>query len=410
MTLEFHKLTEQVDRMGQYFAEQAEETEDKVEIAWQILNAHADEAFLPYILERVQDAVDKDAGYRGARPIDEPITQAYPPALIPDSATIVATDGSQIHPNRHQAAQYYLLNIGTIVVDHGSGEPPLVSSEPYLFYERGYLLSPDFSEIKATVVNARRTVAEMAALAEHTWHHRGDARPLIAMLDGGLLFIATSEVPDRNQLLGIYFSAMTRLEEVGAGLAGYVDRPRSKFVARMLHLLDMDAEYVSRNSLGAEGRLGALQDAPIFAQLLHPGERTALFVQMSPQNKEFRRRGGEAQEITFFYMNVAARDEKPNIVRVEVPMWVANERDLIAEMQALIYLQCQQLASSRFPYVLTRSHELAIVKREESRQLDTMIQVAMTRHGIPGRASDKEMGKTLTNAVRRQGMNGRPHG
>src|SRR5687767_15029147 len=107
MALEFHKLTDQVEKMGQDLANQQEELENKTDIALQILEAHSDPAFLPYIQQRVQDAVEKDAGYRGARPLDEPIMQAYPPAPLPESATIIATDGSQIAPNTHGAALYY---------------------------------------------------------------------------------------------------------------------------------------------------------------------------------------------------------------------------------------------------------------------------------------------------------------
>ncbi len=70
MTLELHKLTTQVEQMGQALANQQEDIEGKTVIALQILEAYADAAYLPYILQRVQDAVDRDAGYRGARPID----------------------------------------------------------------------------------------------------------------------------------------------------------------------------------------------------------------------------------------------------------------------------------------------------------------------------------------------------
>ena len=189
MTLEFHKLTLQVDRMGQYLAEQSEATQDKVELAFQIMEAFADEAMIPLIQERVQDAVDKDAGYRGARPIDEPIAQAYPAAALPDSATLIAVDGSQILPNTHGAALYYLLNTGTIVVHHGTGEAPEVSSKPSIFFESGYLIDRERGVVKPTVVSARRTVAEMAELAEQSWRYRGDARPLVSLQDGPLLFV-----------------------------------------------------------------------------------------------------------------------------------------------------------------------------------------------------------------------------
>ncbi len=392
MTLEFHKLTRQVEQMGEVLAAQEEEIESRVGIAIQILEAHADEAFLPYIHQRVQDAVTKDAGYRGARPLDEPMMQTFSPAPLPQAATIIATDGSQILPRPHGPALYYLINTGTIVVHHGTGEPPEINSEPFLYYEPGYLYTEDHGLITAATIAARRTVLEMAALAEHAWLRRGEARPLLALLDNPLLLIGLGqEIPDRDQLHGIYFSAMTRLMEVKAGLAGYTDRPRSRYITGLLHLLDLPEEEVTRSALA--------NDAQILRRLLRPGERSALFVQMSPQNKDFRRIGGESHEIAFFYLNVAAPGESPCIVRIEVPMWVAMDRRFVAEMQALIYHQSHQLIS-RYPYVLTRAHELAVVKQEESRQLELMIQVALARHDLDSAESEKQLGKDAVSGGR----------
>lgn len=393
MTLEFHKLTTQIEQMGQSLANQQEDLDSKIALALQIMDAHSDPAFLPHIQQRVQDAVDKDAGYRGARPIDEPIMQTYPAAPLPDSGTIVATDGSQILPQTHGAALYYLLNVGTIIVRHGSGQPPEILSQPYLFYEPEYIYSGERDLISNATVSARRTVAEMEAIAEQGWLQRGEARPLLLLFDGQLLLFPMSvEVPGRDELVMIYLSAMSRLQEIKAGLAGYVDRPRSSILIRLLHLLDTPAEEVTRGSLSTSGRLEGLQDRQVCERLLEPGERTSLFIQMSPQNKEFKKSGGDLLEIVFFYLNTAAPGERPHIARVELPMWVGRDRAMVGELQALIYHQCQQLMT-RYPYALTRADELAVVKSEESRQLNLLIQVAMTRFGLDTQDSQKQAGK-----------------
>jgi hypothetical protein len=353
---------------------------------------------LPHIQERVQDAVEKDAGYRGARPVDEPIMQVFPAANLPPSATLVATDGSQILPQWHGAVQYYLLNIGTIIVRHGSGAPPQIESQPSLYFEHEYMYNAERGPISQATVTARRTVIEMETLAEHSWHQRGDARPLVVLFDGPLLlFPMNNDVPDREELQSIYYSAMTRLLEIKAGLAGYVDRPRSTFLVGMLHLLDTPPEDVSRRTLSTSGRMEGLMDVSLCERLLGPAERTALFIQMSPQNKDFRRHGGESHEIVFFYLNVAGRGESPRMARVEIPMWVAQDRQMVAELQALIYHQCEQLMS-RYPYVLTRADELAVVKGDETRQLNVLIQVAMTRYGLDTFESEKQAGKNVARA------------
>ncbi len=410
MTLEFQKLTTLVERMGQDLANQERDLESKTDLALQIMAAYADQAYLPHILERVQDAIDKDAGYRGARPLDEPIMNVYPAAPLPDSATIVAVDGSQIPPDVHGAALYYLINIGAIAIRHGSGEPPDVFSEPALYYDSEYIQTQDHGLISLATVSARRTVAEMATLSERAWLLRGEARPLLALFDGALLLFPLSpEVPGREQLENVYFSAMTRLLEVKAGLAGYIDRPRSSFIVSLLHLLDIPADEVSRSMLATDGRLEGLQDIQVYRTLLGPSERSALFVQMSPQNKDFRKKAGETHEIAFFYINLAASGEPAKIARVEVPMWVANDREWVAELQALIYQQCQQLMT-RYPYVLTRADELAVVKREEVRQLNTMIQVAMARHGLSPTESEKQAGKGIARGTKSRFDGRRKHG
>ena len=400
MTLEFHKLTAQIQAMGESLANQQEDLDSKIELALQIMDAHSDPAFLPHIQQRVQDAVDKDAGYRGARPIDEPIMETSTAGPLPESATIVATDGSQILPQTHGAALYYLLNIGTIIVRHGSGQPPEILSQPYLFYEPEYIYSAERDLISNATVSARRTVAEMEAIAEQGWLQRGEARPLLLLFDGQLLlFPMSNEVPGRDDLVMIYLSAMSRLHEIKAGLAGYVDRPRGSILVRMLHLLDIPVEEVSREKLSTSGRLEGLLDRQLFERLLGPGERSALFIQMSPQNKEFKKSGGDLLEIVFFYLNAAAPDEPPHIARVELPMWVARDRAMVAELQALIYHQCQQLMS-RYPYALTRADELAVVKSEESRQLNLLIQVAMTRFGLDTHESQKQAGKNTARSYK----------
>lgn len=391
MSLEFHKLAQQVNQMGDYLSSQEQETIDKIKIALEIMEEYADR--LDDVKKRVMEAIVRDAGYRGASPLDEPVMSTYPAAPLPSSATLVATDGSQIPPNSHKSIMYYLINTGTIIVHHGSGEPPEVSSQPALFYESEYLRIEQGAMISAATVAARRTVAEMARLAEHATRKRGEARPLIALLDNPLLLIGMgNDVPDRDQLRAQYFDAMTALLDVRAGLAGYTDRPFSRYVVGMLHLLSLTPEEVTRSRLSTDGQLEGLLDRTVFQTFIPPGQRSAIFVLMSPLNKEFKDEGGETHEIAFFYLNVAAEGQRARIARVEIPMWVAEDKKLVAEMQALIYHQCQQVAS-RYPYILTRSHELAVVKHEEAQQLDIMIHVMMTRYGLDTSGSDKQAGK-----------------
>lgn len=402
MTLEFHKLTAQVERMGALLAHQLDDLDVKSNVAQEMMNAWAGEDQLDEIQRRVAHAIspEVDAGYRGARPLDEPIARAHPLLEVPVSSTLIATDGSQILPNRHGPALYYLINTGTIIVHHGTGEPPIVRSEPFLFYEKEYIRSGDRMLISNATVAARRTVAEMSALAENTWYERDGARPLVALMDGPLLFFMGAEVPDKDQLRNVYYSAMKRIMDARGVLAGYIDVPRSRFVVGLLHLLSLAEEDVSRSTLATDGRLEGLNDRWVFERLLGPGERSSLFVQMSPQNRDYRKEAGDSHEICFFYVNVAPPDApKAHVARVEVPMWVADNRPLVAELQALLYQQCGHLVT-RYPYALMRADELAVVRGDEEKQLRTMIKVSLTRHGVGAAESEKQQGKDTSRAAK----------
>jgi hypothetical protein len=402
MTLEFHKLTTQIERMGIILAEQIDDLDDKSDLAQEMINAWASEDDLEEIQRRVAHAIspEVDAGYRGARPLDEPMARAHPLSEIPESATLIATDGSQILPNRHGPALYYLINTGTIIVHQGTSEAPVVRSEPYLFFEKEHIRSSDRMLISNATVAARRTVAEMSALAENAWYERDGARPLVSLMDGPLLFFLGAEVPDKDQLRNVYYSAMTRLMDAQAGLAGYIDVPRSRFVVGLLHLLSLAEEDVSRATLATDGKLEGLTDRWVFERILQPGDRSSLFVQMSPQNRDYRKDAGDSHEICFFYMNVASDDaSRAHVARVEVPMWVAENKRLVGEAQALVYQQCEQLVT-RYPYILMRADELAVVRGDEERQLRTMIKVSLTRHGVGAGESEKQQGKDASRAAK----------
>src|SRR5690606_41095946 len=70
--------------------------------------------------------------------------------------------------------------------------------------------------------------------------------------------------------LPIYLSAISRLLETRALLAGYTDRPRSRYVVGLLHLLSLEPENVNRTTLATDGRLEGLEDKALFHYLLRP--------------------------------------------------------------------------------------------------------------------------------------------
>ena len=126
MTLEFEKLTSDLEKMVQTAAKRRQRQEAQTTVYQKTLNEYAtDWARIEQALSVAAKKSDEKF-YRSAGPLDasEPLNTAFSPPSPPDIATIIAVDGSQILPDRHAAYQYYLINVGGIVYHHGQGKQP----------------------------------------------------------------------------------------------------------------------------------------------------------------------------------------------------------------------------------------------------------------------------------------------
>jgi hypothetical protein len=175
---------------------------------------------------------------------------------------------------------------------------------------------------------------------------------------------------------------------------GYVDRPRSANVLRLLHLADLPADQITKERLRQDNPYRGLSDRVLFDDLA-PGERTGLFAATSEINNSYAREG---HRMYFCYLNVAPLPGRENarIVRIETPQWIAHDDDRLDAALAAVWADCQLTG---YPYVLARAHELAVVRRHEREALDKMLSVEMVRLGLRPELSAKQFQKTLTGAL-----------
>src|SRR4030042_3298613 len=68
--------------------------------------------------------------YRGARPTDEPLLTAAPAPAIEPGLVVSGADGSPIYPDRHAPALYYVIQVGGLAMETGSGRPPPHATQP----------------------------------------------------------------------------------------------------------------------------------------------------------------------------------------------------------------------------------------------------------------------------------------
>lgn len=361
--------------MGRMIHEIDFDVSDRLEIALNRFEAACD---LDYIHERIELVRRPDvSGYRGAAPLDAPfherICDVFPPPPTPPSATIIAADGSQIYPNEQWRMPYYLTNVGMIVYHHGDERTPEQINIPKLVYHPELVRDKANRVLSSRTIDAQRTVREMHELGNVAWSMRDDARPLVALYDNHLMFWVNSDVTGHLELMKKYWGGLVHLHDAGALLAGYVDNPtRSKVVIRLLNMLSMSEDDIKSSDLGS-GDMEGLKDIDLFNVVLGPGERSALMVQNSPRNLLYKKRG-ENYEIAYFYVKVSSGYQDA-IARVDIPMWVARDKQKVDELHALIISQCSMQGRNPYPYVLTRADELAVVSGKDKAKLEEMIRL-----------------------------------
>ena len=438
MSLEFSKLVSEVEAMGAALARRAGELSEMLPDARARLQAIglADDE----LREKIKRAGDR---WRGAIPTAEPVSATFPLPAHPPQADILGADGSQVYPDRHGSALYYLINVGSILYSYGAEGAPVCRSASTVYYEDADLYGETEGLIPTALIDGKRDTAELSELArlaeschaeplrraqgklfaghspgtcirgkcERSEESQSPAQgklreasrpaspPTLALVDNGLMLWLALEArqvhrPQVDEILRVYIDQLDRIQASDGTIAGFVGRPRNASVLTLLHLASLPLENINEDTLKT-ARYRGLTDRTLFEYVLRPGERSAVFRSSSLVNLDFKARG---HEMYFFYLN-CGRPGKKEVARVEVPQWVALDPNRLAFVHAAIVEQCR--VPDGFPYVLVRAHELAVVTMEERRAMDEMVQGALLRQGLRSAISQKAQTKQWTGARRR---------
>ncbi|MCP4166655.1 MAG: DNA double-strand break repair nuclease NurA [Chloroflexi bacterium] len=374
--LELHKLIDSVDAMSQEMARRQARYENLAKSARDRLETiPVDET----LLEKIKKAKE-DSTWRGAEPLEDSLDKRNRPEITLCEYSLVGVDGSQIYPDTHGPALYYLINTGSIILREGSGEAPLINTEPRLVFEESTLYDQRHNLIDSEWVNTQREMVEMQKLAElatlEREHQGGDRDYLVlAMKDGQLMLWQSQQTTEGTKQLDTFVGYLDEMRRASAIPVGFVGRPRSPYVVRLLWVAELDLEQITKERVD-ESPYRALTDRMLFSALLEPNQRSAIFLNTTAVNRDILQ--SRDQRVCFFYMNVArlSGKEAAQIVRIDLPEWVIEQPDLADRLQVAIYNDC---AATLFPYVLVRADELAVVAQQEKRDFEQMVSAAVLR-------------------------------
>ena len=360
-------------------------------------------------LQRKEEESRRTFTFLAARLVDG-LAERHDPPSAPREYAALAVDGSHIDVDRHAPPRCFLINTGRVALRYGASPDARLESTPRLYAapEELVLRDPQGTRevpIEGQLLGMVRTVAELEALAGLCEEAPADA-PTLALVDGSLVLwgLSGQAVPDfvRRALLegapgagGGLLPALGRVRRAAQGrrlaLAAYVSFPRSTEVTNLLRLArcpyqrancDHHCGHLATGARPCDGVHG-LADRDVLGRWLGEGQRSAVFASGSQVLEHY----GE-HRVHFFYVNVG-----PEVARVEVPAWVAEEEALLGLAHALVLDQCRR--GQGYPVALMEAHERAVVTGQDRELFRQMVEQALVERGEAPSTSEKARSKRV---------------
>jgi hypothetical protein len=331
--------------------------------------------------------------------LTERLDRRYPAPAVPDDFTVMATDGSHIDVDRHRAARCYLINVGAVTLTYGGRPDAVLAASPTL-----YAAEDDFvirnpgkgrdQVLDAALTGIKRSVAEWQALADLAKSTPAGSASL-AVLDGTLIQwgLEGRSYPQfvRDVLLHRGFlkclDAMRDLnKDRRLAVASYISYPGGGDVVNALRIIlcpgDVIDEKTCNDCTTKEcERVSGLRDRDLFAEVLPPGERSALFASQSSILDEYG-----PHRVKFFYLNVGEE-----IARIEVPAWVSEDPGLLDLTHGLILDQCRR--GHGYPVALSEAHEHAVLTGADRENFWALVESCLADEKLPSPNSAKSVSK-----------------
>ena len=392
--LDLNKIAPQIDSMVAQLKTGAKERQEHLQNALSALCKHNDD------FENLKRKIAASKTTWLVAGLVEGLSQHYAAPPLPPEFTVMATDGSNIDVDRHRSTRCFLINIGSVSLHYGTSPGATLESFPRLYSgAEDLVITPDGTKdreqpIESTLLGIKRGVDECQRLAELAATQPSDSTTL-ALIDGSLILWPLEPYADfvKKTLLDEgylhYLDEMRKLnQDRKLAIASYISFSRSNDVVNALRVALCPREVVDTDRHCSDctsrecDKVAGIRDRELFINILSPGERSALFFnQSSIVEKHYG-----VHQVYFFYFRI---DEE--IARVEVPRWVATDKDLLNLTHTLILDQCRR--GQGYPVALSEAHEQAVVTGADREYFWHLVETSLVNEKLPSLSSAKSRSK-----------------
>lgn len=387
--LDLSRLRDQLDSFEEYEAEVRDRRAEQQRRARAALRACAAQ------WADVQAAVEAAEPRRLVAALRESPITTTPAPERPTPITVVATDGSQIYPDRHVDPMFFLLNVGQVGFQYGTREEPLLDAEPRLRFQDDLSAHVDevLGSMTTELVSALRDEMELERLLDAARTAQVDERPLVALADGTLIrwmIRGMNNEAVEEQLIARYTEYLQSFQRDGLPLASYVSMPATTEVVNLLRFVVGELEAPAPEDVEVTPDappLDGLLDRHVFDAVLEPGERSATFGSTSHIQRSYPK----DSEVYYFYLKVPSRAGPGEMSRVEVPKWVAEDAALLDRIHATVLRECEK--GEGYPLALSEAHERAVIRASEREAFFRLMERRLRRAGLSPTDSRKRRSK-----------------
>jgi len=385
LPLELGHISQQVDRMAASFV--ADEHRGLLREARELLcSVDAEE-----LRAKVRDRREKYP-WLVAIPVHT-LAQSFSPPLPPADFSVIASDGSSIHPDRHSPLRYYVINTSHAVLTYGRHPNADLDSEGQLYFEDDDLyVLPDRKRvpIEGMRLGVKMQIAELQAALKAA---QAATEPLVVLRDGPLILwqLQSEEKDVKEEFLGQFLKCLDGFRAAGVPVIGYISYTGSHDVANALRvsLCEDDPSDCEHCSLPEDQQalcrfLSTVWDRQLLEGLLEAGWRSDVFESTSAILEHYG-----SHRIQFFYLNVGGE-----VVRIEAPQWVMRDGRMLDLVHALVCDQCQRSPDvPPYPPALQEAHEQAVITAADRRLVEQLVERALAERDIVYARSAKDRSK-----------------
>lgn len=278
------------------------------------------------------------------------IDTAIPVSSYKEPHHVLAVDGSQIYPDRHNSISCFLINIGAVNFHYyyPGIKPVTLVSQPSIFTSD----QTDDMPLSTDFINCRRQELELQAglIYARQLVEEYQKDPHLLLFDGSFIFwhLESKDTELLELFLPRYLAQLHHLYEHRIITASYISLPKSK---ELVNLVRLQLANFDIHDQKAQELTAPFVDASIAQLFLEPGQRSIVF----KNNAAICARYLDHVRPYFFYIHVGQE-----IGRVEIPAYVAGNPSAVDMVARIIFDQCQK--GRGYPIALAEAHEQAVVK------------------------------------------------